>query len=681
MFNKFILFTLFGFLGFTALAQPNSQTSLDCNTPDSFTLGAGGYTGCTATNASLNDFDCDGTADVGFSVENSVWFNYCNNSGSPLTIDFVVDEVDDTENCNVQGALFIGTSASAAVGNGVVDQYTSNPGGAADGFTVTATIPDGECAYIVVDGYAGGTCSDLTINADCPCLPPVVSAVSSVDPICPGTGSTVLTASGADTYVWSPNTDLSSTTGTSVTATPTATTTYTVTGTTDGCEGTTTVTVNVAVPPVPDAGGDQTGCDGDDFIIGADPVINVDDLDYSWSNGDNGTINIIGGGQDDNGQTTVTPAITTTYTVTITDAAGCIGTDDVIITITPPVLPTFDPITPVCQNATAPTLEGTSLNGYTGAWLPAVSTATLGTTTYTFTPDAGQCATITTLDILVTTPITPTFDPIADVCQNDPNPTLEGTSLNGYTGTWLPAVSTATLGTTTYTFTPDAGQCATTTTLDIFVTTPIVPTFDPIADVCQNDPNPTLEGTSLNGFTGTWLPAVSTATLGTTTYTFTPDAGQCATTATLDIFVTTPIVPTFDPITPVCQNDPNPTLEGTSLNGFSGSWLPAVSTATLGTTTYTFTPDAGQCATITTLDILVTTPVTPTFDPIADVCQNDPNPTLEGTSLNGFTGSWLPAVSTATLGTTTYTFTPDAGQCATTATLDIFVTTPVVPTF
>ena len=30
-------------------------------------------------------------------------------------------------------------------------------------------------------------------------------------------------------------------------------------------------------------------------------------------------------------------------------------------------------------------------------------------------------------------------------------------------------------------------------------------------------------------------PAVSTATAGTTTYTFTPDAGQCATTATLMI--------------------------------------------------------------------------------------------------------------------------------------------------
>ena len=40
-----------------------------------------------------------------------------------------------------------------------------------------------------------------------------------------------------------------------------------------------------------------------------------------------------------------------------------------------------------------------------------------------------------------------------------------------------------------------------------------------------------------------------------------------------------------------------------------------------------------------------------------------------------------PAVNTATAGTTTYTFTPDAGQCATTATLSITVDPLVTPTF
>ena len=439
------------------------------------------------------------------------------------------------------------------------------------------------------------------------------------------------------------------------------TTTYTFTPNAGQCATTTTLDIFVTTPVLPTFDPIADVCQND-----PNPTLETTSL-----NGINGTW---------------APAIstatlgTTTYTFT-PNAGQCATTTTLDIFVTTPVLPTFDPIADVCQNDPNPTLETTSLNGINGTWAPAISTATLGTTTYTFTPNAGQCATTTTLDIFVTTPVLPTFDPIADVCQNDPNPTLETTSLNGINGTWAPAISTATLGTTTYIFTPAAGQCATTTTLDIFVTTPVLPTFDPIADVCQNDPNPTLETTSLNGINGTWAPAISTATLGTTTYTFTPTAGQCATTTTLDIFVTTQVLPNFDPITPVCQNDANPTLETTSLNGINGTWAPAISTATLGTTTYTFTPNAGQCATTTTLDVLVTTPISPTFDPIADVCQNDPNPTLETTSLNGFTGTWAPAISTATLGTTTYTFTPNAGQCATTTTLDIFVTTPVLPTF
>ena len=48
----------------------------------------------------------------------------------------------------------------------------------------------------------------------------------------------------------------------------------------------------------------------------------------------------------------------------------------------------------------------------------------------------------------------------------------------------------------------------------------------------------------------------------------------------------------------------------------------AVNTDVPGTTTYTFTPDAGQCATTTTLTITVNPLVTPTFTAVDNVCQN-----------------------------------------------------------
>ena len=96
-------------------------------------------------------------------------------------------------------------------------------------------------------------------------------------------------------------------------------------------------------------------------------------------------------------------------------------------------------IGPLCQNSTAPILPGTSNNGITGTWSPAtISTATAGTTTYTFTPAAGQCALPFTMNIVITTQITPTFTQLGPLCQNSTAPALPGTSNNGITGTWSP---------------------------------------------------------------------------------------------------------------------------------------------------------------------------------------------------------------------------------------------------
>lgn len=62
--------------------------------------------------------------------------------------------------------------------------------------------------------------------------------------------SAVITATGASTYSWSPGTNLSATSGASVTVSPLSNTTYTVTGTdTSGCSGTDTVHISAGNPP------------------------------------------------------------------------------------------------------------------------------------------------------------------------------------------------------------------------------------------------------------------------------------------------------------------------------------------------------------------------------------------------------------------------------------------------
>ncbi len=325
--------------------------------------------------------------------------------------------------------------------------------------------------------------------------------------------------------------------------------------------------------------------------------------------------------------------------------------------------PIFDPVGPICEGDALANLPTTSNNGITGIWTPAVNNTV--TTTYTFTPDPGQCATTQSLTIVVDPNVTPVFDPVPDICSGDTLANLPTTSNNGIIGSWSPAIDNTM--TTTYTFTPDAGQCAVDQTLTIVVNPISTPSFDPVAPICEGDTLAPLPTISNNGITGSWTPALDNTT--TTTYTFTPDAGQCASSQTLTITVNPILSPDFDAVPDICSGDFLADLPTTSNNGISGSWTPAIDNT--ATTTYTFTPDPGECATTQTLTIVVNQAITPTFDPVPAVCAGDFLADLPTTSNNGVTGSWTPALDNTT--TTTYTFTPDAGLCQITASLTVVV--------
>jgi gliding motility-associated-like protein len=124
-------------------------------------------------------------------------------------------------------------------------------------------------------------------------------------------------------------------------------------------------------------------------------------------------------------------------------------------------------------------------------------------------------------------------------------------------------------------------------------------------------------------------------------------------------------------------------LPQTSNNGILGMWNPAMlSTTNPGINTYSFTPDPGQCASPTSLNVTVNPTLTPTFASIPALCQNVTAPSLPTTSTNSISGSWSPAsINTSTLGTSTYTFTPTAGLCAEPATLDVVINTAPNPSF
>ena len=114
----------------------------------------------------------------------------------------------------------------------------------------------------------------------------------------------------------------------------------------------------------------------------------------------------------------------------------------------------------------------------------------------------------------------PLFEQIAPICFEDVLDPLPNTSIEGITGTWLPAIDNTL--TTEYTFTPDDGQCASTAEMTIIVLTQTNPDFNQIDDVCEGTEIWTggspFSVESNNGITGVWTPAFDA--YNTTTYSF-----------------------------------------------------------------------------------------------------------------------------------------------------------------
>jgi hypothetical protein len=136
-----------------------------------------------------------------------------------------------------------------------------------------------------------------------------------------------------------------------------------------------------------------------------------------------------------------------------------------------------------------------------------------------------------------------------------------------------------------------------------------VPIFTSVSSVCQNDSSFVLPVLSDNGIAGTWLPALNLSNVGSSNYNFTPVATACASVTSFSLVVEAVQQPIFDPFTAVCQNEIL-VLPVVSQNNISGTWSPLVDTQVPGNFSFTFTPNAGLCATDTT-QILTVTP-TPT---------------------------------------------------------------------
>ncbi len=181
-----------------------------------------------------------------------------------------------------------------------------------------------------------------------------------------------LTASGGSSYLWN-----TTQTTNSIVVQPSQTTTYTVTVYNQGCSSTDDISVLVHTSPVANAGPDVDLCAGESTTLTA-----TGNGTYTWDNG-------IGNVQ----QATVSPNTTTTYTLTVSDAIGCYGTDQVTVNIYDINSIDINPTdTMVCINQPI-TITANGAENYT--WFPAYGISQAYGSAVVATPSESTTYTVT----------------------------------------------------------------------------------------------------------------------------------------------------------------------------------------------------------------------------------------------------------------------------------------------
>lgn len=157
----------------------NYYNDLDCSTSacsgSSVASGGGGngITGCNGAAGSYANANCTNGGDVGYSVENDSWYQFCVTATSTVTVTFapVTSSCLPSGTSGLQIALFTGTGSPPTltkVGGGYCGQDITGSS------TFTYTMAASVCSYIEVDGFAGTNCDyNLTVSMTPGCNLPV----------------------------------------------------------------------------------------------------------------------------------------------------------------------------------------------------------------------------------------------------------------------------------------------------------------------------------------------------------------------------------------------------------------------------------------------------------------------------------------------------------------------------
>lgn len=290
---------------------------------------------------------------------------------SPLTTTSYIVSVTDSNGCvqndtvqitvNTLPVVSAGNDTSMCVNDTIqlnasgADTYAWSPNSFINDSTLASpnVFPNSTLDYIVEGTDINGCINTDTITITVNSLPTV--SVGTDIQICIG-DSAQLNATGADSYLWSPNISLTADNIADPIAFPTDTTMYVVTGTDlNNCSNLDTIIVTVNPLPLINAGLDTSICINDSTQLMATGTGTI-----SWSPSNNLSDPLIF-------NPWASPIATTNYIATLVDSNSCSNTDTVVVTINN--LPTINAgnDTSMCFGDT---IQLNATGGSTYAWTP-----------------------------------------------------------------------------------------------------------------------------------------------------------------------------------------------------------------------------------------------------------------------------------------------------------------------
>ncbi len=215
-------------------------------------------------------------------------------------------------------SICVGDSATLSAFGGNNYQWSPASGVSNPTATIVTVHPTTPTTYTLT-GIANNGCADTTIAMVNANQIPVANAGADTI-ICVGENA-LLSASGGNTYLWTPTGSLSNSSISTPVATPGGNTMYYVTVSNGPCLDIDSVFVTVLATPTVTAVGTTT------IIIGSSTNLSaIGGGNYNWSPADG--LNCITCANP-----IASPTLNTMYVVTVTDASGCTSNDTVYVTV------------------------------------------------------------------------------------------------------------------------------------------------------------------------------------------------------------------------------------------------------------------------------------------------------------------------------------------------------------